>query len=51
LRSPGVYAWEGKRTSFKSPINGAFMALAASHPGVNALARENVTMACEVSPN
>jgi hypothetical protein len=29
---------------FKSPINGALIAPAVSHPGVNAWARENRTM-------
>src|SRR5438046_8815132 len=31
-----------KGGSFKSPINGALMAPAVSHPGVNAWARENL---------
>ena len=35
---------ELKPIVFKSPINGALIALAVSHPGVNAWARENVTM-------
>jgi hypothetical protein len=33
-----------KEVSFKSPINGALIAPTASHPGVNAWARENVAL-------
>jgi len=33
-----------KAIVFKSPINGALIALAVSHPGVNAWARENIAM-------
>jgi len=33
-----------KGSSFKSPINGAFISAAISHPGVNAWATENLTM-------
>ena len=35
---------EMKAIVFKSPINGALIALAVSHPGVNAWARENIAM-------
>src|SRR6187549_83054 len=37
-----------KADSFQSPINGALIAPAVPHPGVNAWARENATLDLEV---
>ena len=38
--SPGVYAWVRNRSSYQSPINGAFETNRSLFPGVNAWATE-----------
>jgi hypothetical protein len=44
LRSPGVYAWEGRKVLVsKSPIMGLSRRLLFLNPGVNAWARESFT--------